>query len=76
MAAAWRESRDLRAFLVAVEEGAPDNLKTDGFRAWIAWARAHVEDRDPVLHPERIAKVLEPKALAAPAGPPGTSPTR
>ena len=71
MAAAWRESRNLRAFLAAVEEGAPEHRKTDGFRAWIAWARAHIEDLDPLLHPERVAKVVEPKPLAASAGVPG-----
>ena len=44
MAAAWRESCELRAFLGALEEGVPEHLKTEGFRAWIAWARSYVED--------------------------------
>lgn len=35
MAGAWRGARQLRAFLGAVEEGTPAELKTEGFCLWL-----------------------------------------
>jgi hypothetical protein len=61
MANAWADAKNLRAFLTAVEEGVPAEFKTEGFRAWVDWARARVEAVDPLSDPRQIAKVLEPR---------------
>jgi hypothetical protein len=71
MAAAWRESRELRVFLEAVEDGIPAEIKsTEGFRAWLAWAHDYAQRRDPLRQPKTIAKVLEPEFLQKVLGPP------
>lgn len=61
MAAAWRESRQIRLFVEAVEEAVPPAFREEGFASWLAWARAYAERRDPFSHPEGIAKRLDPK---------------
>lgn len=60
MADAWREARQLRAFLGALEEGTPAELKTDGFFVWLRWAHGYAERLDPLTTPKTIPKVIEP----------------
>ena len=64
MSGAWRESKKLRAFLDAVEDTTPEEFKTsEGFRAWMGWARRFVDRRDPLTQPKNIPKVIEPAEL-------------
>lgn len=68
MATAWSTADTVRAFLAAVEARVPVAERSEGFDAWLAWARTQVRALDPLESPERIAKHLEP------AEPPMTPP--
>lgn len=64
MTARWSEAGQIRMFLDAVEERVPGDLKSQGFMAWLAWARGYADSLDPLTGPARIAKVLEPEPNA------------
>jgi len=68
---AWREARDIRAFVGALEQSAPP---TTMLVAWTAWARDHAEAIDP-LSPMGLARLAENAVLAARASTPGAEPT-
>lgn len=60
MATKWQRARTMEAFLVAVEEQTPTELRTPQFLAWIGWARGFVSQLDPLSSPVKIAKLLTP----------------
>jgi hypothetical protein len=60
MAGAWVQARQLATFVEAAETVIPVAMKNDAVIAWLAWARRYAGALDPLTHPERIAKVLEP----------------
>ncbi|HWU14157.1 MAG TPA: hypothetical protein VN157_09125 [Caulobacter sp.] len=68
---AWRDARDIRAFLGALEQSAP---LTGVLAAWAAWARDHAEVIDP-LSPTGLARLADNAVLAARASTPGAEPT-
>jgi len=68
---AWREARNIRAFVGALEQSAPP---TGVLAAWAAWARDHAEAIDP-LSPRGLARLAANAVLAARASTPGAEPT-
>jgi hypothetical protein len=56
MVRAWRDADGVRAFLAAVEERTPPELRSKGFAAWISWAKGRAEALDPLRKPEQIPK--------------------
>jgi hypothetical protein len=56
MVRAWRDADGVRAFLSAVEERTPPELRSKGFAAWISWAKGRAEALDPLGKPEKIPK--------------------
>ncbi len=60
MAAAWRESRQIRQFLQAVETSLSTPERDAGLDAW---AGGCADARDPLRHPETIAEVLQSRPL-------------
>lgn len=68
---AWREARDIRAFVRSLEQAAPP---TDALAGWAAWARSHAEALDP-LSPTGRARLAENAVLAARVSRPGAEPT-
>ena len=61
LARSWSEAMAVRAFLAATERRVPESERQEGFSRWLDWAKQCAEEMDPLSHPERIAKVLEPK---------------
>jgi hypothetical protein len=68
---AWREARNIRAFVGALEQAASP---TGVLAAWAAWARHHAEAIDP-LSPTGLARLADNAVLAARASSPGAEPT-
>jgi hypothetical protein len=60
MANSWVTANQIRGFLRAVEERLPAEGRSDGTAAWVAWARAHADNVDPLSSVERIPKKLVP----------------
>ncbi|HEX7476211.1 MAG TPA: hypothetical protein VF331_00245 [Polyangiales bacterium] len=58
MAAHWNEAEQVRAFVAAVERRVRDDGLLDAAADWLDWARAFARSRDPLTHPEKIAKRL------------------
>jgi hypothetical protein len=65
MAQRWTHARELRAFLGAVAKKVPPTQRSDGFEAWLRWAQERASKLDPLLEPQRIAKVVTPTAATS-----------
>jgi hypothetical protein len=61
LARSWSEATAVRAFLAATEQRVPESERQEGFSRWLDWAKQCADEMDPLGHPEKIAKVLEPK---------------
>lgn len=68
---AWREARDVRAFVRALEQTVSPTCALAG---WAAWARRHAESIDP-LSPTGLARLAQNAVLAERASSPGAAPT-
>lgn len=71
---AWHEARDIRAFVLALEQAASPTGALAAWAAWAAWARRHAEAIDP-LSPTGRALLAENAVLAARVSRPGAEPT-
>jgi hypothetical protein len=60
MARHWNEPREVRAFLLAIEQAVPAHDRTEILAAWLEWAAQQVAALDPLMNPDRIAKRMEP----------------
>lgn len=60
MAANWSKAETILAFLRAVEDAVPESDRTQGFMAWLAWARGFVATFDPLADLDKVAKMVEP----------------
>ncbi len=69
---AWREARNIRAFVGALEQS--EAPPTGVLAAWAAWARDHAEAIDP-LSPLGLVRLADNAVLAARASSPGAEPT-
>jgi hypothetical protein len=67
LARAWSQATEVRAFLAATEQRVPEGDRHEGFVPWLDWAKEFAEELDPLSHPEKLAKVLQPKEPPAPA---------
>ena len=47
-------------FLAALEAVTPKGDRTDGFEAWLTWARGYARRFDPLRPPDRVAKEMAP----------------
>jgi len=68
---AWRDAREIRAFVVALERTGPP---TGALADWVAWARRHADAIDP-FSPAGLARLADNAVLAARASSPGAEPT-
>lgn len=56
----WTTSREIRAFLDAVEVSVPVSDRGEGFRVWLEWAERYAESLDPMTQPHRLARDIDP----------------
>jgi hypothetical protein len=54
---AWDEAKQIRAYCDAVEAAYPEQ---DGVREWVAWAREHAAERDPLASVPTLPEQREP----------------
>ncbi len=58
----WKRANDTRAFIAAYEATLRNVPRTERINAWLEWAHAFVDERDPLTSHRAIAKRMTPKA--------------
>ena len=62
----WRQVQRLRAFLAAVEDRFAKAKPTAEIQVWLAWARGHCEELDPLSSPALLQLQAYAAALQSP----------